>query len=99
MTPVSAGPNRARIRARVDGAESVPGAPKWYWTTTVLDAASIEGGLFVHVGDIARVFSVGERAPLEVGDTFTAEVEFIGGPSGGEFQLHTLLDDRAGGAS
>jgi hypothetical protein len=38
------------------------------------------------------VFCVGERAPLDVGDRFTAEVEFIGGPGGGELQLHRLLD-------
>ncbi len=94
MTPVMAAPNRARITARVDGADSVPGQPKWYWTTTVLEATSITGGLFVHPGDVARVFCVGERAPLDVGDRFTAEVEFIGGPGGGELQLHRLVDDH-----
>jgi hypothetical protein len=92
VTSVSAAPNRARIRARVDGVESVPGAPKWYWTTTILDAESITGGLFAHPGDVARVFAVGVRPPLEVGDTFTAEVEYIGGPERGEFQLHEVLE-------
>lgn len=90
-----AAPNRSRITARVEDTESVAGGAKWYLTVNVVEASPIEGGLFVHPGDRARVFIVGEEPPLAPDDLFTAEVEYLGGPGGGELQL-LRLEDPAG---
>ena len=91
-----AAPNRSRITARVEErTEPEAGAPKWYLTVDVVDAAPIEGGLFVHPGDKARVFVVGEEPDLWPDDVFTAEVEYLGGPFGGELQL-LRLEERSG---
>ena len=87
-----AAPNRSRITARVEGTESVPDAPKWYLTVNVVASSPIEGGLFVHPGDTARVFVVGDEPDLHPDDVFTAEVEYLGGPGGGELQLLRLED-------
>ena len=89
-----AAPNRSRITARVEDTSAVEGAPKWYLTVNVVDAAPIEGGLFVHPGDTARVFVVGEAPDLRPDDVFTAEVEYLGGPDGGELQL-LHLEERS----
>ena len=87
---VMAAPNRSVITARTELVEVVEGQPKWYLTVAVLEAEAVEGGLFVHAGETARVFVVGTRPPLESGDEFRAEVEYLGGPTGGELQLLTL---------
>ncbi len=87
---VMAAPNRCVITARVDRVEVVEGQPKWYLPVEVLSAEAIEGGLFVHAGDLARVFAVGDEPPLRSGDVFRAEVEYVGGPGGGELQLLRL---------
>jgi hypothetical protein len=86
-----AAPNRSRITARVDErTEPDPGVPKWSFTVDVTEAMPIEGGLFVRPGDTARLFAVGEDPGLQPGDEFTAEVEYLGGPFGGELQLIAL---------
>jgi hypothetical protein len=87
---VTAAPNRSVITARTELVEVVEGQPKWYLTVSVLGAEAVTGGLFVHAGDTARVFAVGSRPPIQDGDEFRAEVEYIGGPGGGELQLITL---------
>ena len=51
--------------------------------------------MFVHPGDTARVFVVGDEPDLRPDDVFTAEVEYLGGPAGGELQL-LRLEDRSG---
>jgi hypothetical protein len=84
---VMAAPNRSVITARIGAIDAVEGQPKWYLAVEVLESKAIEGGLFVHAGEAARVFSVGEQPGLRVGDVFRAEVEYVGGPSGGELQL------------
>jgi hypothetical protein len=56
----------------------------------ILDAVPITGGLFVRAGSKARVFAFGDRAPLEEGQEFVGEVEYVGGPFAGELQLHRL---------
>lgn len=84
---VMAAPNRSRMTARVSGIEAVEGQPKWYLSVEVLEAEAIEGGLFVRAGEHARVFVVGEQPDLHAGDVFRAEVEYLGGPGGGELQL------------
>ena len=90
-----AAPNRSRITARVEAPiEAVSGAPKWYLTVNVVDVAPIEGGVFVHPGETARVFVVGDEPDLRPDDVFTAEVEYLGGPAGGELQL-LWLEDRS----
>lgn len=93
---VMAAPNRSSITARTGRVEAVEGEPKWYLTVDVLDAEAIEGGLFVRAGETARVFVVGERPHLRSGDVFRAEVEYIGGPKGGQLQLLQLGDVRRG---
>jgi hypothetical protein len=86
-----AAPNRSRITARVDErSDPEPGVPKWSFTVDVTEAMPIEGGLFVRPGDTARLFAVGEDPGLQPGDEFTAEVEYLGGPFGGELQLIAL---------
>jgi hypothetical protein len=92
---IMAAPNRSRITARVASVERVPNQPKWYLTVEVLDAHAREGGLFVHTGDSTRVFVIGDEPGLEAGDVFRAEVEYLGGPGGGELQLHELLQSPA----
>ena len=64
--------------------------PKWYFTVEVTDVTPIEGGLFVRPDDTARLFAVGDDPGLRPGDVFTAEVEYLGGPFGGELQLLRL---------
>jgi hypothetical protein len=91
---VMAAPNRSVITARTGRVEVVEGQPKWYLTVEVLGAEAIEGGLFVRAGDVARVFVVGDKPPLRNGDVFRAEVEYIGGPGGGELQLLRLDEVR-----
>lgn len=93
---VMAAPNRSVVTARTERIEGVEGEPKWYLTVEVLDAEAIEGGLFVHPGETARVFVVGDRPPLQDGDVFRAQVEYIGGPGGGELQLLALDEVRPG---
>jgi hypothetical protein len=96
MSGVSAAPNRARISGRVAHVEpSATSANKWYLTVEVASATAIEGGLFAHPGDVARVFAFGDAPPLEAGGSISAEVEYIGGPTGGEFQLIRLMDEQA----
>jgi hypothetical protein len=65
---------------------------KWYLIVEVSTATAIEGGLFAHPWDEARVFTFGDTPPVDAGATISAEVEFIGGPTGGEFRLIRLLD-------
>ncbi len=89
-----AAPNRSIITARIERIDLVEGAPKWYITVEVLHSEAIEGGLFVHSGDTARVFVVGDEPNLRPGDEFRAEVEYLGGPDGGELQLLRLHDNR-----
>lgn len=92
MNDVSAGPNRSEITAQVKRVERSPSSPgKWYLIVDILDATAIEGGLFARVGTEARVFTFGDRASLGPGDVFTGEVEYLGGPLAGEFQLHRLI--------
>lgn len=93
---VMAAPNRSSITARTARVEGVEGEPKWYLTVEVLDATPIQGGLFVRAGETARVFVVGEMPRLRAGDVFRAEVEYIGGPGGGQLQLLELGDVRPG---
>ncbi len=92
---VMAAPNRSRITARIEETETVPGSPKWYLVVSIVAAVPIEGGLFVHPGETARVFGVGERPDLQHGDVFSAEVEYLGGPGGGELQLLELEQPAA----
>ncbi|MFC5176549.1 hypothetical protein [Nocardioides taihuensis] len=93
---VMAAPNRSVITARTELVEGVEGQPKWYLTVEVLGAEAVEGGLFVRAGETARVFVVGERPPIHVGDEFRGQVEYIGGPAGGELQLLALDEVRPG---
>ena len=89
-----AAPNRSRITARVaERTEPDLGVPKWSFTVEVTEATPIDGGLFVRPGDTARLFAVGEEPDLWPDDVFTAEVEYLGGPFGGELQL-VRLEDR-----
>lgn len=93
MSGVSAAPNRARIAGRVAHVEpSATSEAKWYLTVEVASASAIEGGLFAHPGGEARVFTFGGAPPVESGASISAEVEYFGGPMGGEFQLIRLLD-------
>ncbi len=91
---VMAAPNRSRITARTTAVETVLGQPKWYFSVDVLEAEPVEGGLFVHAGETARAFAVGEQPDLREGDVFSAEVEYLGGPDGGELQLLRVDDVR-----
>lgn len=92
MGGVSAAPNRARIEGRVERIEpSSSSVGKWYLMVAVSAARAIEGGLFARVGEEARVFTFGDGSPVEVGSTIVAEVEYAGGPTGGEFRLIRLL--------
>ena len=94
MNGVSAAPNRARITGFVGQVEpSTTSDGKWYLTVDVETAESIEGGLFAHPGSQARVFTFGSASPVDAGRSITAEVEYLGGPTGGEFQLIRLLDE------
>jgi hypothetical protein len=98
MSGVSAAPNRATVTGRVARVEpSATSANKWYLTVEVATATAIEGGLFAHPGDDARVFTFGDAPPVETGASISAEVEYLGGPTGGEFQLIRLLDGQAEG--
>jgi hypothetical protein len=92
VSDVSAAPNRSRITARVKRVEASTSSPgKWYLIVDILDATAIEGGLFPRVGTEGRVFTFGDNSPVDKGALFTAEVEYVGGPQGGEFQLHRLI--------
>lgn len=99
MNGVSAAPNRSRITGRVARVEpSATSAGKWYLIVGIQDAEAIEGGLFAHSGDEARVFTFGDSPPVDVDQVISAEVEYLGGPTGGEFQLIRLLDAPGGDA-
>jgi len=92
MGGVSAAPNRATIEGRVERVEpSSSSVGKWYLTVAVSVARAIEGGLFARVGEEARIFTFGDVAPVQAGSTISAEVEYLGGPTGGEFRLLRLL--------
>ena len=60
-------------------------------TVAVSAASAIEGGLFARVGEEARVFTFGDAPPVQAGSTVRAEVEYLGGPTGGEFRLVRLV--------
>ena len=77
----------------MSNASSLPRARsgKWYLTLAVSAASAIEGGLFARVGEEARVFAFGDDSPVPAGSTVIAEVEYLGGPTGGEFRLVRLL--------
>ena len=92
MGGVSSAPNRARIEGRVERVgPSSSSVGKWYLTVAVSAASAIEGGLFARVGEEARVFTFGDDSPVPAGATISAEVEYLGGPTGGEFRLVRLL--------
>jgi hypothetical protein len=96
MDPVSAAPNRSRISGTVARVEPSPtSAGKWYLVVAVQHAEAITGGLFARPGDEARVFAFGDAPPVRASDRISAEVEFIGGPTGGEFQLINLLGESS----
>lgn len=99
MSGVSAAPNRSWITGRVARVEpSATSEGKWYLIVEVQDAEAIEGGLFTHSGEEARVFTFGLAPPVDVGQVISAELEYLGGPTGGEFQLIRLLDAPPGDA-
>ena len=92
MGGVSTAPNRATIEGRVERVEpSSSSVGKWYITVAVSAASAIEGGLFARVGEEARVFTFGDAPPVQAGSTVRAEVEYLGGPTGGEFRLVRLV--------
>jgi hypothetical protein len=95
VNDVSAAPNRSEITALVKRVERSPSSlGKWYLIIDILGARAIEGGLFARVGTEARVFTFGDRPTVEPGDVFTGEVEYLGGPRGGELQLHRLTSQH-----
>ena len=99
MDGVSAAPNRSRITGFVSSVEpSTTSQGKWYLTVDVQDAEAIEGGLFARPGTPARVFAFGATPPVAADQTISAEVTYLGGPTGGEFQLLRLIDDPANDA-
>lgn len=94
MDGVSAAPNRSRITGSVSSVEpSTTSHGKWYLTVDVQDAEAIEGGLFARPGTPARVFAFGAAPPVAANQTISAEVTYLGGPTGGEFQLLRLFGD------
>jgi hypothetical protein len=99
MDGVSAAPNRSRITGFVSSVDpSTTSQGKWYLTVDVQDAEAIEGGLFARPGTPARVFAFGATPPVAADQTISAEVTYLGGPTGGEFQLLRLVDDPANDA-
>ncbi len=97
MSGVSAAPNRSTITGRIERVEpSATSAGKWYLVVAILEAAAIEGGLFARPGDVVRVFAFGDVPPLDAGQSIRAEVEYVGGPTGGEFRLIQLLGGPLG---
>jgi hypothetical protein len=91
---VSAAPNRSRISGRVTRVEpSATSVGKWYLIVEIHEAEAIEGGLFARPGTEARVFTFGEAPPAQADGIISAEVEYLGGPTGGEFQLIRLLGE------
>ncbi len=92
MNGVSAAPNRSRITGLVSRVEpSTTSEGKWYLTVEIRDAEAIEGGLFARPGTPARVFTFGAAPPVDADQEISAEVAYLGGPTGGEFQLIRLL--------
>ena len=99
MNGVSAAPNRSRITGRVARVEaSATSAGKWYLIVEIQDAEAIDGGLFARPGNEARVFAFGDQPPVVAGQMISAEVEYLGGPTVGEFRLIRLLGGPAAGA-
>ncbi len=99
MDGVSAAPNRSRITGIVSSVEpSTTSQGKWYLTVDVQDAEAMEGGSFARPGTPARVFAFGATPPVAADQTISAEVTYLGGPTGGEFQLLRLLADPANDA-
>jgi hypothetical protein len=93
MSDVSAGPNRSRITGHLARVEpSMTSVGKWYLVVEVQEAEAIEGGRFARPGEVARLFTFGDQPPLDAGPVISAEVEYIGGPTAGEFRLIRLLD-------
>jgi hypothetical protein len=96
MSGISAAPNRSTITGHVIGVEpSATSMGKWYLIVQIRDAVAIAGGLFARPGLDARVFTFGDAPQVAVGDVISAEVEYLGGPTGGEFQLLRLLGGSA----
>ncbi len=94
MDGVSAAPNRSRITGLVSSVEpSTTSQGKWYLTVDVEEVEAIEGGSFLRPGTPARVFAFGATPPVAADQTISAEVTYLGGPTGGEFQLLRLLAD------
>jgi len=89
-------PNRALVTARVKSVRPAENAPgKWQLELEFEATESLEGGHFARVGERADAFtfvgdSVAERlkSVAENEGSVKAEVEYLGGPQGGVFQLY-----------
>jgi hypothetical protein len=85
---VPAAPNRSEIKARVLRVEQSSTFPdKWYVGLEILESKGLSGPNFAHVGDKAEGFNFGNAFDLSSGDVITAEAEYVGDASGGQFQL------------
>lgn len=87
---VMAAPNRSVIKARVERVERVDDHGRRFLAVKVISAQSLEGGLFVRAGDTARVIAAADDPQLGAAHVFSAEVEYVGGPQGGNLQLLCL---------
>ena len=86
---VPAAPNRCRLAAAVLELRPEPDVPqKSLLLLEVRELEPIQGGRFAGPGEQVAAFTFDDVTGLAVGAVVTAEAEYLGGPSGGTFQLY-----------
>jgi hypothetical protein len=89
--PVTAAPNRSRLTARVLSVEPSPRfADTWLLRIRVQDVQGLSGGTFAASGQDRDAVAFGPGPVAEAGDVIQADAEYVGGPAGGVFRLHTV---------
>jgi hypothetical protein len=89
---VMAAPNRAKIKARVLRVEQSPQySDKWHLELEILASQNVSGPNFARIGEKVQGFAFGPAWEAPPPAIIEAEVEYIGGPQGGQFQLTNVL--------
>ena len=70
----------------------------WISWNCGISVASLRSNLESWLPTVDRVFAFGAAPPVAADQTISAEVTYLGGPTGGEFQLLRLFADPANDA-
>lgn len=92
---VPAAPNRSHVKAKVVSKKQSDRFPdKWLLEIEIVDSRSIEGPNFARAGQHTEAFSFDAKiVGVSVGSVISAEAEYLGGPTQGQFQLSQVAPE------